>query len=66
MQNNQVAIVRNYCGYPVEVIDIKGYVNDPERGRLVRAQIRYEDDGFIASALLKESEIEFEIEFIAV
>ena len=59
MQNNQVAIVQNYCGYPVEVIDIKGYVNDAERGRLVRVQVRYED-GFEIGALLKESEIELQ------
>ena len=59
MQNNQVAKAR-YCGYPVEVVNIKGYVNDPERGRLVRVDIRYEDDGFVAPALLKESEIELQ------
>ena len=59
MQNNQVAVVQNYCGFPVEVIDIKGYVNDAERGRLVRVDIRY-SDGFEIGALLKESEIELQ------
>lgn len=58
MQNNQNAKAR-YCGFPVEVINIKGYVNDPERGRLVRVDIRY-PDGFEIGALLKESEIELQ------
>lgn len=46
-----------YCGYLVEIIEFKEFINDPERGRLVRVQIRYED-GFEIGALLKEDEIE--------
>ena len=45
-----------YCGYPVEVVEIIERFEDEVRGPLVRARIRYED-GFIAPALLKESEI---------
>lgn len=59
MQNNLKAIVQNYCGFPVEVIEVKGYVNDERRGKLVRAQVRYPDN-FEVPALLKESEIELQ------
>ena len=46
-----------YCGFPVEVVEIIERFEDKVRGPLVRAKVRYENDGFIASALLKESEI---------
>lgn len=59
MQNNQVAKAR-YCGYPVEIVEVKEFIDHPERGRLVRVQVRYENDGFEIGALLKESEIELQ------
>jgi hypothetical protein len=50
------AFVKNYCGFPVDVVEVKGYKNDAERGLLVSADVRY-PDGFVVGALLKASEI---------
>lgn len=49
-------VVKNYCGYKVDVVETGDYVYDPKRGHLVRARVQY-PDGFIARALLKLSEI---------
>ena len=54
---NLIAAKLRYCGYPVEVVEVIERIQDEARGPLVRAKVRYENDGFIASALLKESEI---------
>lgn len=51
------AIVKNYCGFPVEVISVREYGQD-EKGRFFFGRVRYEDDGFVAPALLKLDEIE--------
>lgn len=52
-------VVKNYCGYKVDVVQTFEEVNDPQRGILVRARVRY-PDGFIARALLKLDEITHE------
>lgn len=54
--SNDYKYVARYCGYLVEVLKIKEFVKDPQRGLLARVAIRYED-GFENGALLGIDEI---------
>lgn len=50
------AIVKNYCGFPVEVISVREYGQD-EKGRFFFGRVRYED-GFVKGAFIREHEVE--------
>lgn len=51
------AIVKNYCGFPVEVISVREYGQD-EKGRFFFGRVRYEEDGFVKGAFIREHEVE--------